>query len=138
MYSENGLQGGVRERGNGRNAEEIWGAKHSLRRNAGLDKIATTEATPLLGSGSGSESGSSQADNEERTETEWAGHADFEGLTWWHKPSVSIPTVVPEFKLISADVLAAGPVLSLHTGHRRDTGPETQPDSTTRMPGVLY
>jgi hypothetical protein len=136
MDTENDSHGLVRERGNGHSAEEFWGAKDSLRRHAELNKMASNEATPLLGSGSGS--GSSQEDNEERTETEWAGHADFEGLTWWHKPSVRIAISVPESKLISTDVLATGPILLPHVGHGRNLSPKTEPNPTTRMPGVLY
>ncbi len=80
-------KGWVRERSNRHNDEEVWGARESLRRNAGLNKISVDEITPLLDSGSGSE----RESGEERTEMEWAGHADFEGLTWWHKPSVRQP-----------------------------------------------
>jgi len=108
-------QGGVSERSNGRDDEEIWGARESLRRNAGLNKIPVDEITPLLDSGSGSE----REYEEDRTETEWAGHADFEGLTWWHKPSVRTTINVHEFKLMSTDVLATGPVLPPHTRHGR-------------------
>ncbi len=61
---------------------EYWGAKDSLRRNAGLNKRASDEVTPLLGDGQGDD-----VDNNRRG-SEWEGHADFEGLTWWHKPSV--------------------------------------------------
>jgi hypothetical protein len=119
MDNQNESQSRVRERSNGRYDGELWGAKDSLRRNAGLDKRSNGENTPLLDSGSSSE----QEDSEDRTETEWAGNADFEGLTWWHKPSVRITVHVPEFKLISTDVLAAGPLLPSHTRHGRHPGP---------------
>jgi len=91
MDSENESQNGVRERSNGRNDGEIWGAKDSLRRNAGLNKTTLNEVTPLLGGGSGS-----SQDGEERMESGWAGHADFEGLSWRHKPSVRILMLVFE------------------------------------------
>lgn len=91
MDNENESQGGARERSSGRHDGEVWGAKDSLRRNAGLNKISSDEATPLLDSGSGSYG----EDSEDRTEIEWAGNADFEGLTWWHKPSVRIAIHVP-------------------------------------------
>jgi hypothetical protein len=62
--------------------QEYWGAKDSLRRNAGMRKRASDEATPLLGDRQGNDNDNS------RRGSEWEGHADFEGLTWWHKPSV--------------------------------------------------
>jgi hypothetical protein len=86
MDNQTESQSRVRERSNGRHDGEIWGAKDSLRRNAGLDKRSDGENTPLLDSGSSSE----QEESEDRTEAEWAGHADFEGLSWRHKPSVRI------------------------------------------------
>ncbi|KUJ14234.1 MFS general substrate transporter [Mollisia scopiformis] len=61
---------------------EFWGAKDSLRRNAGLHKRASDEVTPLLADGQGND-----GDNSRRGR-EWEGHADYEGLTWWHKPSM--------------------------------------------------
>lgn len=91
MDNQNEFQSGIRERSNGRNDEEVWGAKDSLRRNAGLKTPSNNEITPLLDSGSGG----SEDDSEDRTVTEWAGHADFEGLTWRHKPSVGIPHTFP-------------------------------------------
>ncbi len=66
-----------------------------LRRNANSSKKALDgETAPLLGSGSGT---SSDAESEHGSirehgsigEHEWEGHADFDGLTWWHTPSVS-------------------------------------------------
>jgi hypothetical protein len=92
MDNQNEFQGGIRERSNGRNDEEIWGAKDSLRRNVGLHKTsANDEITPLLDSGNGSPEDDAEDDGEDRTVTEWAGHADFEGLSWRHKPSVRMP-----------------------------------------------
>jgi len=119
MDNQDESQGGVRERSTGRYDEEIWGAKDSLRRNAGMKTISNDEITPLLDSGSGR----SEEDNEDRTETAWAGHADFEGLTWWHKPSVRITSVGTQFKLMCLDVLAAWPLLPPHTCHGRHHGP---------------
>lgn len=60
---------------------EYWGAKDALKKNAGLRKRAD-EDTPLLGDGQGNDNDNS------RRGSEWEGHADFEGLTWWHTPSV--------------------------------------------------
>jgi hypothetical protein len=74
----------VRERNGGRTGGENWGAKDSLRRNAEIYKGADDEVTPLLASG-----GSEEDDNDDRRSTEWEGHADFDGLPWWRKPSVS-------------------------------------------------
>ena len=76
----------VRERNTGKNGGENWGAKDSLRRNAELYKGANDEVTPLLASGSGN---SDADDNDDRKSSEWEGHVDFEGVTWWRKPSVS-------------------------------------------------
>jgi hypothetical protein len=133
MDNQDGSQSGVRERSTGRYDEEVWGAKDSLRRNAGMNKISTDEVTPLLDSGSGS----SEEDSEDRTVTEWAGHADFEGVTWWRKPSVRTKkSIVPESKLISVDVLATGPFLPPHTCHWRHHGPQAQLDFVPCMPRI--
>jgi hypothetical protein len=75
-----------RERNSGNTSGENWGAKTSLRRNAELYKDADDEVTPLLASGSGS---SNTDYNDDRRSSEWEGHADFEGVKWWRKPSVS-------------------------------------------------
>ena len=119
MDSQNGSQGGVRERSNGRHDGEIWGAKDSLKRNAGMNKISSDEITPLLDSGSGS----SEGDGEDQTETVWAGYADFEGVTWWHKPSVGITIPVAGFKLICVDALVNRPLLPPHACDGRYLGP---------------
>ncbi|CZR64024.1 related to tetracycline-efflux transporter [Phialocephala subalpina] len=63
------------------NPREYWGAKDSLRRNAGLHKQASDEVTPLLAGGQGDQ------DNNRRG-SEWEGHADYDGLTWRHRPSM--------------------------------------------------
>jgi hypothetical protein len=89
MDNQDGTNVGVRERSGGRRDEDIWGAKDSLRRNAGLNRISSDEITPLLDSGSGN----SEDGRSDNTMGEWAGSADFEGLGWRHKPSVR--TTVP-------------------------------------------
>lgn len=71
-----------------------WGASDSLRRNVGLGKSTSAEDAPLLGNGSGSGSDP----NGSVTELEWEGLADFEGLPWWRKPSVSRLTVLPLYE----------------------------------------
>ena len=53
-------------------------AQRSLRRHAGLENA--DEGTPLLRNGDTAGAGNP---------TEWEGHADFEGLPWYRKPSVS-------------------------------------------------
>ncbi|KAH8667479.1 major facilitator superfamily domain-containing protein [Tricladium varicosporioides] len=72
-----------------------WGANDSLKRNAGLNESTSAEDEPLLGNGSGN----SSDPNESVTELEWEGLADFEGLPWWRKPSVT--WLVPSFFLFA-------------------------------------
>jgi hypothetical protein len=88
-------------------AGKDWGAQDSLRRNAGLNKGVNDEVTPLLGSGSASgDSGDGNG------QTGWSGHADFEGLTWWQRPSVSYyPNFWHGRVLTFVDVLAAAALL---------------------------
>jgi hypothetical protein len=86
MANEIDLQDGVRERSNGRSPGEYWGAANSLRRNAGIPKSTNGESSPLLGN----ESRSDAEDNRTSNALYWEGQADFEGLTWRHRPSVSI------------------------------------------------
>lgn len=85
---EYGAGDGLRERSDrsgGNNGN--WDAVGSLRRNA---KRPDEEVTPLLGN-----SGSSSEDlGNTSQEREWEGFDDFEGLTWWHRPSVSWAHVV--------------------------------------------
>ncbi len=72
------------QRSNGQNGGDTWGARDSLRRNAGLDKKTDDESTPLLGSGEATESREGRIG-----EGEWEGYADFTGLPFWKTPSVS-------------------------------------------------
>lgn len=91
MSSNSGTQatGGDGHPHNEDTAQDIWGAKNSLRRHAGLDrKQGDSEVTPLLASGSGSSTSGSTV-REDGGAPQWEGHADFEGLSWRHKPSVS-------------------------------------------------
>ncbi|KAA8569928.1 hypothetical protein EYC84_002267 [Monilinia fructicola] len=67
--------------------QRIWGAKDSLKRHAkGRKSIisSSSEESPLLGHDRAREGEGSEGSEE----TSWEGHADFMGLTWWHKPSV--------------------------------------------------
>jgi hypothetical protein len=59
-----------------------WNAAGSLKRNA---KRPDDEVTPLLDDGGSS----SDDDGNGSSEPQWEGFTDFEGLTWWHRPSVS-------------------------------------------------
>lgn len=59
-----------------------WDAVGSLKRNA---KRPSDEVTPLLDNGRGSSADRGNGPQE----PPWEGAADFEGLTWLHKPSVS-------------------------------------------------
>ena len=54
-----------------------WGAVDSLRR---LSADGASEQTPLLGNGGTTDT---------RKASVWEGEADFEGVVWWRKPSVS-------------------------------------------------
>jgi len=111
-----------------------WGAQDSLRRNARLDMAADdSEATPLLGNG-GSSAGSSV---NETGGQEWEGAADFEGLTWWHTPSVSDPLSWAAISILMlVDVVVTSPFLHVLPRGRRSHGPETQPHPRTRMPEI--
>lgn len=60
-----------------------WNAVGSLKRNT---KRPDDEVTPLLGNSDGS----SENGGNGPTVPEWEGNADYEGLTWWHRPSVSV------------------------------------------------
>merc|ERR1712093_610998 len=69
--------------------KDIWGAKNSLRRHAGLDKKQRdSEVTPLLASGSSASDSTNNGRGDGGEESDWEGHADFEGLNWRHKPSM--------------------------------------------------
>lgn len=74
-----------------------WGAKNSLRRVADRNKLrGHEEATPLLAGGRDDDhSGYGDARERGRAAHEWEGQADYEGLTWWHRPSVGHVTVLP-------------------------------------------
>jgi len=133
MDNENETPGGLRERGIGGSSPEIWGAKDSLRKHKGLDNITSSEVSPLLGSGSGS-----SQDGEERRESQWAGFADYEGLTWRHKPSVRTPFISVGSKLMSVDILADRPILPPDACYGRYHGPKAQLDTTARVPAVFY
>ena len=61
-----------------------WDAVGSLKRNA---KRPADEVTPLLGNNAGS---SEDGGIEATVPEEWEGNADYDGLTWWHRPSVSL------------------------------------------------
>ena len=64
---------------------ETWVTQNPSRRNASLKKDVNDEVTPWLGNGD-STSGSG---GNGPAEIQWDGHADYEGLNWWHRPSVS-------------------------------------------------
>jgi hypothetical protein len=55
----------------------------------------------------------------ERSEYEWPGEADFKGLSWWNRPSVS--TAIQPFytlQLTMIDILAPPAILPVHHGVR--------------------
>ncbi len=88
MDGSRDIQGAGPDGNNDHATTEIWGAKNSLRSLAGLDKkLARGETTPLLGNGSGSDS--DNGNNGDSSSLVWQGDADFEGLSWRKKPSVS-------------------------------------------------
>ena len=60
-----------------------WDAMGSLKRNA---KRPDDEVRPLLGNARDS----SEDSGDTSQEPQWEGFADFEGLTWWYRPSVSL------------------------------------------------
>jgi hypothetical protein len=74
-------EGSVREQAGGDNGN--WDAVGTLKRIA---KRPDDEVTPLLGNSGGSSDEGGNAP----TIPEWEGNADYEGLTWWHRPSVSL------------------------------------------------
>ncbi|CZT10847.1 hypothetical protein WAI453_007964 [Rhynchosporium graminicola] len=89
MNGDNGIDATGRDGHDGSTTgKECWGAKNSLRKNAGLDKIPEdSEFAPLLARGI---SASGSNDNGQNTGDAplWEGHADFEGLEWRHRPSM--------------------------------------------------
>lgn len=91
MNGDSGPEDTARGGQNGDTGTDIWGARNSLRRHAGLDKIqGDSEVTPLLASGSSASGSNGQGDGDGNGDApQWEGHADFEGLNWRHKPSVS-------------------------------------------------
>ncbi|KAI9050627.1 hypothetical protein LZ554_005786 [Drepanopeziza brunnea f. sp. 'monogermtubi'] len=104
MAIGNNNKGVAREAGDEHGSQHIWGAKSSLRRVAGLGKSqAGDEVTPLLAGGS---SPSSDGPLAGKGEAEWEGQADYDGLTWWHRPSMY--WLLPPFFLFA---LAAGGII---------------------------
>ncbi|PBP28523.1 putative tetracycline-efflux transporter [Diplocarpon rosae] len=98
--------------GQSRQTGKIWGAQSSLRKYAaaaGLKSQGSDEVTPLLASGSTSPSGTAYGNghgNGNSKAPEWEGYADYEGLTWWYKPSMY--WLLPPFFFYA---LAAGGIL---------------------------
>ena len=127
------IEAAVRERSSGRTGGENWGARDSLRRNAELYKGADDEVTPLLASG-----GSEEDDNGDRRSTEWEGHADFEGLPWWRKPSVSLFYNSCEHILMAIGVLVITPILPLISRNWWHCRSETQSHPKSHMRRVLH
>jgi hypothetical protein len=123
----------VPKRNGGKTAGENWGAKDSLRRNAELYKTADDEVTPLLASGDREEE-----DNDDRRSTEWEGHADFDGLPWWRKPSVSSFRSSCGHILTAIGVLAITPILSLISRNWWHCRSETQSHPKSHMRRVLH
>jgi hypothetical protein len=79
-----------REYGEGAQRDQAggnWDAVGSLKRNA---KRPDDEVTPLLGNAGDS----SEAGGNASQEPQWDGFEDFEGLTWWYRPSVSLAHLV--------------------------------------------
>lgn len=73
----------------------------------------------------------------------WSGERDFEGKTWWNKPSVRIGFLhaVTVGALLSPMVytiglLAATTVLPFHPRIRRHSRPQAQPHPHSPMPGI--
>jgi len=95
MDNENENGGITHRHSNEQNGTEGWGARDSLRRNFRRVTKTQDEVTPLLGSGSGS----SSEDGGNR-EAEWEGYADYVGLSFWKKPTVSLCTryYIPQVK----------------------------------------
>lgn len=98
MVNENEYESAAGMRDDGQLGDRNWGAEDSLRGNLPSLDRNVDEATPLLGNGAAS--GINSADNGHTTEVEWEGYADFEGLSWWRRPSVSctFPLSIPELK----------------------------------------
>ena len=98
--------------------ERFWGARDSLRKNARRSmasitkkNIMTSEETPLLGNGSTSSTSGSGDDNgrnghgsgDSSDATLWEGHADYNGITWWRKPSVRPHSCCPSREIAHVD-----------------------------------
>lgn len=115
--------------------QRIWGAKDSLKRHAKGRKSITSsssEESPLLGHDRAREGEGSEGSEE----TSWEGHADFMGLTWWHKPSVCyLQFTLVQYILIDppSGVLAFVSFLSLSSRSRRNHCTKTQSYPYSRM-----
>lgn len=110
----------------GRAQDASWGAEDSLRR---LDR--SSEQTPLLNNGLNSD-----ASADGRKPSVWEGEADFEGVVWWKKPSVSITKYFPVCELISPGYLVITTILPLRSGHWGNCRTQDQPDLISCMPRV--
>lgn len=114
-----------------------WDAVGSLKRHA---KRPDDEVTPLLAGGSGSSDDGATAPQER----EWQGLADFEGLKWWHRPSVSWAQLVarfhPKYSYLADDipqvVLVTPFLLPLRPRIRRHHRAETQPHPLPHLPRI--
>ncbi|PQE31538.1 tetracycline-efflux transporter protein [Rutstroemia sp. NJR-2017a WRK4] len=79
------MDDGSAGQGRDEGGQKYWGAREALRNHTkGYKSRTTSEVSPLLGN----DATSSRTGDGGSEEPVWEGHADFEGLTWWHKPSV--------------------------------------------------
>lgn len=78
--------------------ERFWGARDALRKSIQAARarnkrnMDTTERTPLLNTEGDSSACPSRdgSNGVSETATLWEGSNDYEGLTWWRTPSVSL------------------------------------------------
>jgi hypothetical protein len=135
MDNDNDTDYSADARGRGDNSTQggDWGAKDSLRRNAGLGQSAEEEVTPLIADGASS---SARESGDGSSATAWNGNADFEGLGWWQRPSVCSQLRAPCVVLTGAAVLAIAALPPFRPGIRGTDRSETQSYIVTRMSRV--
>ncbi len=131
MVNENEYESAAGVRDDGQLGDGNWGAEDSRNNLPSLDR-KVDEATPLLANGGSS--GINSAVDGHTIEVEWEGYADFEGLSWWRRPSVSWTFSYPNSDLTATGLLAPTSILPVRPCCRRNHRSKAQPCPITRMP----
>lgn len=140
-----GAYGTDNDNGNG-HASAGWGARESLRRNAGLhmkkgSEVEDNEVTPLLDDGV-SVAGAPDGSGNGNGHGEWEGQTDFDGLGWWQRPSVCSPILCLmrdlNMQSILTDIVGVATTSLPSFRHciRWTSCAKTQPYPISCMPGI--